>query len=173
MTLTIPENDFGKIRVFSLPDEPSDDAKDRKPDALAALLGTPHLNPDFVDVVEIEALDELGLMGLLEQGYDITPDAADARALQDLTGWAVLIMSRASAGAEVTLQLASGVKHVTTIGEQATLKSLPPLGSDATLGTIEAPTKPAKSDARIGGMVATFVLLFLFLLVAVMIWVGR
>jgi hypothetical protein len=32
--------------------------------------------------------------------------------------------------------------------------------------------KPAKSDARIGGMVATFVLLFLFALTGLMIWIA-
>ncbi len=173
MTLTIPENDFGNIRVFSLADDPGKEVRENEPDALNALFGTTALNTDYVDVVDIAALDDLGLIGLLQQGYDVTPDVADARVLESLSGWAILIMSRATTGAEVTLTYAKGVTHVTTLGDKASLNPLPPLDTEAAKGALDTNAKPPKSDARVGGMVATLVLLFLFALVGLMIWVGR
>lgn len=172
MSITIPADDFGKIRVFALVSEPTASLKKKEPAAIAKLFGTEVLNLDYVDVVDIAATDELGLLGLLEHGYAITPDAADIAALSQLSGWVILVMSRATNGTEVQLNPMNIVTHVTTLGDNAQLTTHAPLESEAAVGTLEPPTKPAKSDARIGGMVATVALVLMFALVALMIWIA-
>jgi len=172
MTLTIPANDHGKIRVFALLSTPSKEVQELDPDAIADLFGYDALNLDYVDVVDIDATEDLGLLGLIEQGYDITPDATDIAALSPLTGWVILIMSRATLGADATLKLAPTLTHVTTLGDKATLVTHDTIETSAAKGTLETPTKPAKSDARIGGMVATVVLILMFVLVGAMIWIA-
>ncbi len=172
MTITIPADDFGKIRVFALSSPPAEPLKEKQPAAIAQLFGTDALNLDYVDVVDIAATGDLGLLGLIQQGYGLSPDAADEAALAPLSGWVILLMSRATSGAEVELKPMPFVTHVTTLGHDANLEVHAPIESDAAKGTLEPPTKPPKSDARIGGMVATVVLLFLFLFVAAMIWIA-
>lgn len=172
MSLTIPDTDHGKIRVFSVSD-PVAGLRDTELEALVATFGNAPLNPDFVDVIDVDAMGEMTLLDYLAEGYDIEPDAADVAALSALAGVVVLIMSRAHEGAEITLSLADGVRHVTTLGRGARMTVAAGLESEAAKGVIEAPkVKPPKSDARIGGMVATVALLVMFALVGVMVWVG-
>jgi len=172
MTLTIPANDHDKIRVFALSSKPSEDIQKLEPNAIAALFGYDALNLDFVDVVDIEATDDLGLIGLIEQGYDIIPDIADKAALAPLKGWVILIMSRATFGAEAVLTLDPALTHVTTLGDKASLTVHDAIETDSAKGTLESPVKQPKSDARIGGMVATYALLLMFALVGLMIWIA-
>ena len=82
-------------------------------------------------------------------------------------------MSAAFGGQEHTLDLPAGTRLVTTLREKAAIKVTPPLTSDSAEGNLDTkPVKPRKSDARMSGMVATYALLAMFTLVALMIWVG-
>lgn len=171
--LTIPALDHGKIRVFSYAGPLTDDLRAKTPDALLRLFGGAPLNPDFIDIFEAAALNDMSIADYLQTGYDVTADAVDASALQALSGVVVLIMSRAHADAETTLSLGPDVTHVTTIGDGATLRVDPPLHSDAADGVLDEPPAPKRmSDARQSGMVATVALLVMFALVAVMVWIG-
>ncbi len=173
MSLTIPALEHGQIRVFAVTGPVPAGMLEKTPDALKEALGTDALDPDFVDVFDTMALDEMTVADFLRHGYDLTPDAADLAMLKGLDGIVLLLMSRATKGAEVTLTLGPGVQHVTTLGEQARLSAAQPLESQSTQGIIENPQpKSKKSDARIGGMVATVALLVMMLLVGLMIWVG-
>lgn len=172
MTLTIPDTDHGKIRVFSVAD-PVKGLVETEIEALVATFGNAPLNPDFVDVIELDELEDMTFLDYLSEGYDIEPDDADIAALSDLGGTIVLIMSRAHEGMEVTFALASGVRHVTTLGRGARMTVAASLDAEAAQGLLNVPAgKAPKSDARIGGMVATAALLVMFLLVGVMVWVG-
>lgn len=172
MTLTIPANDHGQLRIFSLDFPPPDALRDKTIEGLAGAFGAT-LNPDFVDVIDLAALDDMSLIAYLKAGYDLTPDAVDHAALSGLSGWVVLVMSTAFGEDAITLNLTSGLTHITTLGDAASLTALDPLTSDAAKGVATPPTpKPAKSDARIGGMVATVALLMMFALVGIMIWIG-
>ncbi len=172
MTITIPANDFGKIRVFALTGTPAEPLQNKQPDVIAKLFGYEGLNLDYVDVVDIAATGEMGLLGLLQQGYGLTPDEADIAALSHLSGWVILVMSRATSGSEATLNPMPVLSHVTTLGEDASLTAHASLESEAAKGVLEPPAKPAKSDARIGGMVAMVALIVMFALVGLMIWVA-
>ena len=172
MNLTIPANDHGKIRVFSLSSPLPAGLSDKTPDALQAVLGTDQLNPDYIDVVDIAALGDMTLADFLVHGYDMTPDAVDRAALDALSDHAILLMSRATGGAPVTLTLAAGVTHVTTCGDDAQLAVPDPITTEAAQGTLPGPATKPKSDAAMAGRVATIALAVMFALVALMIWIG-
>ncbi|WP_386680308.1 hypothetical protein [Loktanella sp. R86503] len=172
MTLTIPANDHGLIRVFKITGPLPEGLSDRTPDAILALFGTDALDPTYIDVVDTRDLSGLTLIDYLNQGYDIPQEATVDPALRDLRGIAVLIMSRASAGRDVTLNLAPQVAHVTTTGAPARLAApAAPLTSDAATGTVTGGKAPP-SNAAMSGRVATIALLVLFALVALMIWIA-
>ena len=169
-TLTIPANDHGKIRVFSLPAPLPPGLAEKSDTAMLAAFGTTALNPDFVDIVDLAALGDMSLAQFLTQGYDITPDEVDAVALGRIAGNAALILSRAAGGQPVALALGPGVEHVTTCGEAARLTTSPPLRSEASQGVIE-PGK-GKSDAAISGRIATIAILVLVAVAALMVWIA-
>ncbi len=172
MTLTLPADDHGLIRIFKIRTPAPAGLEERTPAALAALFGTDDLDPDFIDVVDTRQLAGLSLMDYLHQGYDIPDTATDDPALRDLRGVVVLIMSRAARGRAVTLTLADTVTHVTTTGDPARLRIPPaPMSSAAAEGSV-AGGKAAPSNAAMSGRVATIALLILFALVALMIWVA-
>lgn len=171
--LMIPNTDHGKIRVFSVSGADAN-LFDNKIEGLVACFGSAPLNPDFVDIIKLDDLGEMSLIDYIDEGYDVELDAADRAALSKTDNLVVLIMSRAHEGAEVELVLGDGVRHLTTLGRGARMTVAASLESDAATGVMSGPAggKPPKSDARIGGMVATVALLIMFALVAVMVWVG-
>ena len=165
-TLTIPANDHGQIRIFATDTHAS-------VTGLSAMFGT-DLDPTYVDIVKIADLGDMILTDYIAQGYDLTPDAADKAAVNAVTGTAILVLSRATEGREVTLTLAPGLRHVTTYSPDTRLEPPVNLPHDSAKGIIgDAPAKAPKSDARIGGMVATIALIVMFALVGLMVWVAR
>ncbi len=173
MTLTIPALDHGQVRVFAVTGPVPVGIHEKTPEALAEVLGAEGLDPDFIDVFDTNALGDMTVVDFLSRGYDLTPDVADLAMLKGLEGVVLLLMSRATNGAETTLQLGRGVNHVTTLGDQAILGAPQPLKSAASQGVIEhGAARSKKSDARIGGMVATIVLVLMMLFVGLMVWVG-
>ncbi|RYH01399.1 hypothetical protein EU805_14170 [Salipiger sp. IMCC34102] len=172
MTLTIPANDHGQIRIFSLTPPVAQSLMEAEPQAVHRALGAKDLNMDFVDVVDTRNLAGLSLLDYLHQGYDVPADAADNAALRGIDGPVILVMSRATSGREVTLTPVQGVRHVTTVGEPVRL-AVPssPLPSATAEGNVR-PGKAVPSNGAISGRVATIALLVLFVLVAVMIWIA-
>ena len=145
MTLTIPDTDHGKIRVFSVA-SPVDGLLEMKIEALVATFGSAPLNTDFVDVIDLDALEEMSLLDYLSEGYDVEPDEAVIAALTALEGVVVLIMSRAHEGAEITLVPADGVRHVTTLGRGARMTVAASLESEAAQGVVTDVVKSAETQ---------------------------
>lgn len=165
-SLTIPANDYGHIRVFA-----TDTAVTA--DMLSDLFGAA-LDPTYVDIVTVADLGDMTLTDYVAQGYDMTPDAVDKAALNAITGSAILVLSRATEGREVTLTLAPGLRHVTTYSPDVQIMPPVNLPDGSAKGIIgDAPVRAPKSDARIGGMVATIALIVMFALVGLMVWVAR
>lgn len=172
MTLQISANDFGQVRVFATDNALPSDVVAKTPQALAELFGA-QLNPDFVDIVKISDLGEMSLSSYIAEGYDMTPDLADKAAVDSITGTAVIILSRATGGVDATLTLGGGLRHVTTYSPIAKLTPPEHLPDASAKGILDqTPSKPPKSNARIGGMVAMYALIAMFALVALVIWVG-
>ena len=121
MNLTIPADDHGQIRVFSVATALSDALRDKSPNSLLVTLGTDALDTDFIDIFDVSALGEMTVADYIKTGYDLRPDAADLAVLQGLHGTVILVMSRAARGAAVKLTLAPGVSHVTTLSDGVSL----------------------------------------------------
>ncbi len=169
MTLTIPANDFGQIRIFEVRDGlPAD-----MPEGLVSLFGTDALDPTYVDVINITDLSSMSLTDYIHQGYDIEIAEHDIGAVNGIEGHAILIMSSAARGEEIKLTLAPEVRHVTTYVPDAQIQLIEPLVSESAHGTIgDPPARPAKSQARISGMIAMYALIAMMLLVGLMIWIA-
>jgi hypothetical protein len=173
MSLHIPANDFGQIRVFEVRSTLPQNVIEKTPEGLKALFGTDALDPTYIDIIKINDLSSMSLTDYIAQGYDMEAAEHDIAAVNGIEGYAILIMSSAAGGAEVTLELTPEVRHVTTYVPEAQLQIIEPLSSDSAKGFInDPPARAPKSDARIGGMVAMIALIVLFLLVGLMIWVA-
>lgn len=172
MTLTIPATDHGQLRVFATDGDLPENVTAKTPQGLGSLFGA-DLNPDFVDVLRISDLDGMWLSDYIHQGYDMAPDLVDKAAVDAITGTAILVLSRATDGVETTLKLADGLRHVTTYSPAAQIITPERLPDASAQGIInDPPVKSPKSEARMSGMVATYALLAMFALVALMVWVG-
>ena len=172
MTLTIPADDHGQIRVFATDADLPAEVIEKTPRGLEYLFEA-ELNPDFVDIVRIADLGGMALSAYIAEGYDMAPDLVDKAAVDAITGYAVLVLSRATGEVETTLTPADGLRHVTTYSPVAKITPPEQLPDASAKGILEPkPTKPPKSDARMSGMVATYALLAMFALVGLMIWVG-
>lgn len=172
MTIDIPANDHGHIRVFATDMALPKDVIDKTPAGLMGLFGAA-LDPTYIDIVRISDLGDMTLSGYIAEGYDMVADAADKPAVDGIKGTAILILSRATSGVAVTLDPAPGISHVTTFSPTAQLSPLDKINTASAKSTLDgAPAKPPKSNARIGGMVAMYALLFMFAFVALIIWIG-
>ena len=166
--ITLRPNERGTIYVF---------LADRAPDALKTQMGDVSaiesalgllLNPAYVDVFKIEDLEGMSLSAFLIEGHGVAIDPGAAAELDTLGGTVVVVTSRAFADPQEVTPPA-GWRYIGAFREPAPAP-VEPLESASAQGTI-AGGKP-KSDARIGGMVATVALIVLFLLVALMVWIA-
>lgn len=177
MSLDVAANEYGLIRVLRLSGalhhalEQSDGFEPLEK-ALAVIIAA----PEDVQIVASASLRGLGLAPFLAMGYGVAADdLAAAPGLQDATEDSyVIIRSGAFGGAAVTLTQSADAQLVATLAEEgAPTPPLTALTSESAKGILTEPAaKPAKSDARIGGMVATVALLVLFALAGLMIWVA-
>ena len=173
MTLDIPANDFGQIRVFEYRAFLPENIVEKTPDGLTTLFGTDALDPNYIDIIRIDDLSTMTLTDYIAQGYDMEAEVHDVPAVNGIEGFAILLLSSATHGDPVSLTLAPELRHVTTYIPQAQLQVIEPLPGEGAEGLIgDAPAPKAKSDARIGGMVAMVSLIVLFALVGLMIWVA-
>jgi hypothetical protein len=173
MTVHVPANDHGAIYVFEVTGTHPAGLADKSDSALLAVFGPVLLNSDYVDVVYPATLMEMTLPEYITQGYDLPVTDELAEDLRKITNPAVLVMSAAFGGKEVTLDLPENVRIVTTLREKPAIKVIDPINSAGADGVLTPkPTKPPKSNARMSGMVAMYTLLAMFALVGLMIWVG-
>ena len=93
--LHIPAGEHGMIRVFDLDMRPEQARFLREPEALAQILGIDDINLDQVEIFPISDLEDLGLVGYLNEGCGIPADqlTADHARLLGLTGHVLLILS--------------------------------------------------------------------------------
>lgn len=172
MTITIPANDFGQIRVFATMMDLPHEVLAKTPEGMLALFGAP-LNPDFVDIVAIDDLNGMALTRYIETGYDMAPDLVEQAVVDRITGHAVLVLSSATGGKTTELHPGFGLRHVTTYTPKPDFTPHDTLPAESAKGTIPPPQgTPPKSNARISGMVAMYALLAMFLLVGLMILIG-
>ncbi len=141
---------------------------------LKEALGASILDHDGIEIVDLKAIKEYGFSTYLSDanGMDPTQVKPMATQLNSMTGHALLVFSSAFDGPEATMAPRSPLRHIATFTEAVALTPLPKLETPSAKGVLESKVKPPKSDARIGGMVATVALLVMFALVGVMIWIA-
>ncbi len=177
MSHAVAANEHGLVRVFRL-SEPLFHALEQSEDfgPLEKALGVIIAEPADVQLIAADSLRGLGLAPFLAMGYGIkSGDLEDAIGMQDATDDSfVVVRSGAFGGAAVTVSDSPDAQLIATLAEDGPdAPSMTPITSDSAEGLVSHPAaKPVKSDARVGGMVATIALLVLFALAGLMIWVA-
>lgn len=155
------------VLVFSWQGQPDKSA------VLAALIGVEVIDANQIEVFAAENIAAMGLTAYLAEGYGIDPAELtdDADNLDRFSGTVVVVSARAFP-ADTTVTPGAGLTLIGQFFEAGTIPTAPkPLESESAKGTVPAtPKKAAKSDARVGGMVALAVLVFLALFVVFFVW---
>ncbi|MEM6277389.1 MAG: hypothetical protein AAF714_10615 [Pseudomonadota bacterium] len=168
--LDIEPGEAGLMRVFAL-SMTAGEAKALAGDGAAklAVLGLAEGDADYIEVFPLKNLEGLGLAGYLVEGHGaVEPDVArDQAKLGALGGWVMIVMSKAFTGpgridADARLTLIGAYR------QEGIDYSPVKVTSDAAEPYTGKQRKPM-SDARISGMVATAVLLFLAVFVVIFV----
>ncbi|RLJ51752.1 hypothetical protein BCF46_1968 [Litoreibacter meonggei] len=170
--LSISSTEHGKLRVFALSDQLSmkiDNAGTLDP--LVQVLGSQTLGVQDVQIVPTDAVDDMGLSGLLLDGYEIALSSEEAARLDALEGTVALIRTGAFQ-TPVTLRRTGEANLIATLTEgKSPAPRFTPLESDAAKGVLEGPAadaKPARSfGARLSlialaAMVSAFACLYIY-----------
>jgi len=169
--LNIPSAPHGAAWLFSFDDtiEVLDGFDDK---ALSAALGIQSpLDMTYVERFDASTIAEYGLAKYLSDANGLTVPAADTAKLNAQQGALLLVFDRA---VSEDAQIFAPTDVFTFIGQyapDAPVPSFDDLESKGAEGLVSI-GKPAKSDARISGMIATYVLIFLALFVTVFIWIA-
>ncbi len=179
---TINATEAGIVRLFKVNLPPEEiarfteaDYENDGPSPLQTALGVSDIDSDFVELFPVSNLTGLGLASYLVEGLgipekDVSPDRAKLNAID---GHVLVVLSQAFGGFEATLTPRSPLTWIGTYVEEGAPVNFAPLPTDSAKGNLASPdTKPAKSNARMSGMVAMYALLAMFALVALMILVG-
>jgi hypothetical protein len=186
-SIAIAANERHTLRVFALDMALADVAALRDTDAVLTpgqvvpplradaaerLLGVP-VDVTQVDVFHTDDVEAIGLAAYLIEGNAVaeTQIAADADMLDAYRGHVMAVRAQAFGGRAATLIAHPKARLMGSYTEETPPVRFEPLPAQAAKGVLAGGRAP-KSDARIGGMVATFVLLFLFALTALMIWIA-
>lgn len=117
--LRVRPGEAGVVRLFALEMPPEQARFLRDGAAAAQALGVEALDPAQVEVFPVADLDGLGLEGYLAEGFGI--DAArlapDRDRLRALSGWVMVVRSRAFAGKGAQLHPAPGIRPLGAYAE--------------------------------------------------------
>lgn len=129
--------------------------------------------PDNAHVESFEAatLNAYGLANYISEACGMTVDATQAAELDALHGTVLLIYSKALSPQEAAFDPDPPFTLVGRFGTAPAIPSMSSLPSASAAGLLPQ-GKPPKSDARMSGMVATLVLLFLALFVGFFVWMA-
>ena len=166
--LSISATEHGKLRVFSLsPDLSATLDHTGTLDALGVALGVEITSPDDVQIVPANTLGDLGLSGLVREGYDITPSFDDAARLDGLETDVALVRSAAFGGGAVTLTQSAKATLVATFTEgKAPAPQFTPRESDAAQGVL-TPAAPPPTERSLGARLALMAVVAMFIAAAV------
>lgn len=169
--IDISRTERGVIRVFAISRPMADMARalkqQRKEDLAAALLNHPVAADDF-ELFALSDLTGVGLPRYLIDGYDVDKQAirADRAKLDALDGYVLLLFSRVSNTADVTLEPITDLTLIGTYTEPRASHAAAPIATQAAKlhsGNTRTPQTPSRT--RVGGaLTAVAVLLALFLI---------
>jgi hypothetical protein len=181
--LAIPAGSIRTVWVFrvdlaqhELPGFRGDD-RPGGPDRLSPLeqaVGAGSLEASHVELFMSDTLADYGLSTYLTDanGMDAESVGPDRDRLDALTGPVLLVFSGALRDGIDRLDPKAPLSLVGRYTESMNFTLRPPLRAQTAAGAVEALPTKRPSDAAMSGRIAALALLVLFLLVAVMIWVG-
>jgi hypothetical protein len=135
-----------------------------------ALGAHPFPDHDFVEVLDLEALRAYGFSNYLSDGNALEI-GDDAERLDALTGHVLLVFSQGLENGQTAFAPLAPLTFIARYSQPVHIPTLEPLESDGATGQLPQGKAP-KSDARIGGMIATYVLIFLFVFVGLFVWMA-
>lgn len=173
----IPEREHDVIRLFALNlSEDEAQALNENPARIAAMLGLVAVDDQFLEVLKVSDVADIGLAAYLQEGYDIPSNvmAKDSAKLAQLSGHVLVLLSSAVPARPAALTL---TQDLTLIGSYAATEvdwSADPTERPESATPYSAPEAARKtpSDAAMSGRIATLALLVLALLVVVMVWIA-
>lgn len=173
--LQVRPNETGVIRLFAM-NMPAQQARfQNEPEAMQQMLGIPNIDPDYVEIFPVSDLDQLGLSGYLVEGCGVP--ASSVAPLRDqlstVTGYVMVVYSRAFSGRAVTLKPASVLALIATFNEPATDWSGEKIETQSAqlyTSTRPAPRQRRASARRSGAMVFA---VFMLIVAAIILMVVR
>ena len=166
----IPTDDARRVWVFAY-DGTAEEMDALSPETLAEGLGVwAAPDTDAMEHFDLSTLTEYGFARYLSEANGMEL-GEDAEMLGTLTGPVLLVFSQGLNEKERRFDPEPPFRLIGRYGVPADLTLSPDLSSESALGQLPA-GKPPASSARISGMVATLVLIFLALFVVAFVWVG-
>ena len=164
----IPAGEHGLIRVFDLDMRPEQARFLREPGALAQVLGIEEINLDQVEIFPLTDLEDLGLVGYLNEGCGIPADnlAADRERLMGLSGHVLLVRSRAFGGEDTRLTPAEQTSIIGSYSADQTHWTGAPIHTDSAkpyTAPRQSPRATRAKSRRIGASIFTVVMLLLLI----------
>lgn len=170
--ITIPRNEQGKIRVFSL-SLTDNEAKELGSDApgsepLARAMGLKDVNADAVEVFRVSDLSELGLLHYLTEGMGAVSEqvSRDRTKLSQLEGWVMVVRSAAFGPEDTVLTPMPALTLIGTYDEERpdmTVSEIESAAAQPYTGTpTGVPVTPPKGKS--GGMLITAAIVVAILL---------
>lgn len=167
----IPEGHQRMVWVFAV-DMPAEALDAMEPAELADALGLwTAPDPAHVERFDAATIAEYGLAKYVSDANGMDVPADEAQRLDALEGSLCLIYSKALATSDTKFAPEPPFTLIGRYGTAPEVHSMQRLKSAGAEGMLPQ-GKPPKSDARIGGMVATVVLIFLAIFVAAFVWVA-
>ncbi len=173
----ISATEHGRVRVFALDYALAMEISHTGTlDRLSRALGAADLKKADIQIVELGAIADMGLVAFLIEAYGVEPDemAPVADRLRALKGTVAILRSGAFGAKPVTLKTGGEARLIATLTEpNPAIPPMSPLVSETAEGTIaQKGGKSRASDAALSGRIAMIVLLFLGLFVWLLIWIA-
>ncbi|MEP3299822.1 MAG: hypothetical protein ABJO27_25635 [Pseudoruegeria sp.] len=144
--MQVSATEFGVVRIFTV-DISQDEidafiaANSDGQSPLSTALGATTLNPTYVEVFDIDDLEEMGLPRYMHEGIGISfDDVAQHRArLDQITGTVVIILSKAFAGTRQSLTPQAPLRWLGTYQEETPDRRIVKLQTDSANGVLTGP----------------------------------
>ncbi len=176
-TIDILEREHDVVRLFALNMIEADaKALAEKPERVAGLLGLTHVDTNFLEILKLHDIRDLGLGQYLQDGYDVTPAniSKDMAKLAQLSGHVLILLSSAIGERPTQLVLGQDLTLIGTYGATEVDWSADPAPAPDSAALYSSPDtgKKRPSDAAMSGRIAMLALLVLAALVLVMVWIA-
>jgi hypothetical protein len=178
--MKIPAGERGEIRLFNIDLPRSDidaftgeDDEAVGPKVLDAL-GISELNPDGVEIFDVDDLEGLGLYGYMVQGLGVAEAdlKASRREIDALDGFVLVLLSRAFGGKPASLKTKSPLRWVGTFSEERAKVNFEPLPTESAKGVTETPKADIPKSPHLTVLVAIIALPIFALIIGLVVWLA-